>query len=373
MAKRIPLPEPEKGRSARLRWVCGLAFVLVAAAWWALPGGSFLPAPVFGQASVSAADPVAVSADEPPLDNTSIPRGWVVVPEGIYLIVSPEIALGISSPGLGYLIYWWDYDRDEVYVFDRLAMEKIDLGRAAIAQRRNLASFSHPHDPPDVVVEYDGHIVMPLLHRDFVDGDAFEPLVLGLAESLGQRLLVELLDGLGVQIEVVRDRFHGQSPATQFGRVGAQSHRDPLAGIHEVQPLDVDTSALPAAQLAVFNVKEHRVIAEVSIAHELTGPGMEAAGLPALVAQRTETTIRRQLHERALRFVADALTDHPHSTPREVSCYTEVGHRVSPAWLDGVFANHYLTAEKPVSTCFSGRQTCNFFGGEPFFSTGLQP
>jgi|GEM_PF-1924392 len=216
MAKRIPLPEPEKGRSARLRWVCGLAFVLVAAAWWALPGGSFLPAPVFGQVSVSAAGPVAVSADEPPPDNTSIPRGWVVVPEGVYLIVSPEIALGISSPGLGYLIYWWDYDRDEVYVFDRLAVEKIDLGQAVMALRRDLdVDYTRLIRRDDTLNEA---LVMTGEYGriDGAWGPAEGEVVLGMLREAGADATMEDVDGIHRSVEDMMSML-ASHPSPNFG------------------------------------------------------------------------------------------------------------------------------------------------------------
>jgi len=141
---------------------------------------------------------------------------------------------------------------------------------------------------------------------------------------------------------------------------------DTGAGVHELQPLDPNLVATGASNLALLDLKEHRKVTEIQIPNELARVGMDRTWCPTGVTNGPESAVGLHDRYRGTRGFNSIDVRNPHSTPREKTCYTACGHRVSPFEAkQRSLANVRLAPGELVSTSFHALKFNNFSGGEP--------
>ena len=182
----------------------------------------------------------------------------------------------------------------------------------------------------------------------------------------GEGGLVDDPYGLGIQVESAGHGLHAQAGLAKVGCVRCQTAGDARVDMNEFQSLDSDLAAVVASDLAVFDLQEHGEVSEAQIPNEPARVGVDrAAWRPAGMADGSESPVGFDNRDRGARCLGRVQVRDSHSTPGEKTCYTELGHRVSPFEAkQSSLTNVCLAAGEPVSNLVSSRQMSSFFGGE---------
>ena len=76
-----------------------------------------------------------------------------------------------------------------------------------------MASLAHPDDAARLEVEHTGHVLLPLVHRDLVDRQQPQPIVIRRTDLPLQPALVDLLHRVPRKPEMLRHVLNRQHPA----------------------------------------------------------------------------------------------------------------------------------------------------------------
>jgi len=140
MGKRIPLPEPEKRRFSRRQQAWGVATVVAAAALIQPLGGR-----LYAQASpkrvISSEEsdslPVESDAADVPLGSEPI-RIRVESSQGVFLVFDAANSPYEPRRHPGFAAYWLNSEDGELYLYDRLLYDFVDVGHALANLERDL-------------------------------------------------------------------------------------------------------------------------------------------------------------------------------------------------------------------------------------------
>lgn len=191
-------------------------------------------------------------------------------------------------------------------------------------------SLGHPDDPSRFVIQDDGHILMPFLDGNLVDGKDSQTVEVGSTILFLQEGLVDLLDGLPIESQMLGDFCYGHRLA-ELEDISSQAFGDSLIGIETFQILDTNFLTRGTDDLPVAAVEIDCGLPQVQIPDGSLFPIVDRNTLTgALVTDRTKSFVGTHVYETDIDSRKDLLTDNFHSLVGQIRCYTCVAHRETP-------------------------------------------
>ena len=134
--------------------------------------------------------------------------------------------------------------------------------------------LAYPDDPTRQVIQDDGEVPVSPADGNFVDGQNFETLEVGLAVLPFQKELVDILERFSGQAQVLSDFFDRHDLAQSVDILG-QALRDPQVGMEQLHVLDEKSLALKTKDLAVLAIQSYPGRGQIQIPHGSLRPAVD--------------------------------------------------------------------------------------------------